>query len=273
MKNELKEKLLNRIKTGEVAMRPRWHFVLKAVLAVTGILLLAIALLYLVSFMLFALRETGVVFAPAFGLRGLLFFVTASPLLLVGLVIVFVTTLEILVRKYAFGYRNSLLYSLMALILVVLLGSFAIMQTPMHDRIADLNRSGHIPMVGELYERYSEKRPEGLYVGTVMEIDDSGDEWQLETKDGVVEVELTKQTRLPRGKDVVVGDKVMILAQPDRDNDELTAIGVRFFTGTADDMLPPPPPPPPPLDDDGRIHDDFGTSTKPMMPEDDVTNE
>ncbi len=237
--NELKEKMLERIKSGEVAMRPRWHFVLKMVLAVTGMLLLAVALVYLVSFMGFALRETGIMFMPSFGFRGLMFFLNSTPLFLVGLVVVFVVTLELLVRKYAFGYRNSLLYSVVAILTMILLGSLIVMQTPMHDRFRTLNDEGHLPLVGEIYEHYVAKRPEGLLVGTITEIDYDQDRWVVATNDAPIEVYLNRRTKLPPGHTFTVGEEVMILAQPDLDADTLYAVGVRPAQGNRQGTPPP----------------------------------
>lgn len=228
--NELKDKLLERIKTGDVAMRPRWHFVLTAILAITGMILLGIAILFLVSFVAFALRETGIAFMPAFGMPGLLFFVVSSPLLILAVIVAFVVTLEILVRKYAFGYRNSLLYSVLGLVLLIFFGSVLIMQTPMHERFRDLTNDGRLPVVGQLYQRYVAERPEGLYVGEIIDINEAGTRWQVATPNAAVEVFITDKTKKPPQYTFTVGEEVMMLARPDRDGDELYVIGVRPFT-------------------------------------------
>jgi len=53
-RSSIKDAVLEKIRRGEVHMRPRWQFVLKGVLVALGAVLVALALLYLVSFVFFA---------------------------------------------------------------------------------------------------------------------------------------------------------------------------------------------------------------------------
>ncbi|MBU4141685.1 hypothetical protein KKE99_02325, partial [Patescibacteria group bacterium] len=85
----IKESILSVIKSGQVKMRPRWHFVLKTALAAFGVIILVLTVLYLASFIIFVLRQTGVLFVPAFGLQGWFAFFTNLPIFLIGLLIVF----------------------------------------------------------------------------------------------------------------------------------------------------------------------------------------
>src|SRR3990167_8644737 len=126
----IKAKILAAIESGKVTMRPRWHFVLQATLVICGLVIVLLALLFLTSFIIFSLRNTGVWFAPSFGYRGIGVFLTSLPWLLIGLTVIFVVLLEILVKKYSFAYRQPLLYSALALVLIVTIGGVAIAQTP-----------------------------------------------------------------------------------------------------------------------------------------------
>ena len=121
--NTLQETLLAKIKEGQMVMRPRWHFVLKAVLGILGMIILAMAALYLISFILFALREAGLLFIPGFGFHGVGVFLFSLPWILILVSLIFIFLLELLVKRYAFGYRKPLLYSLFGVLGLVVLGS------------------------------------------------------------------------------------------------------------------------------------------------------
>src|SRR3989344_2081055 len=123
-KKSIHEAVLERIRGGEVTMRPRWHFMLKATLVVAGIALAGLTLLFVVSLAMFALRASGVWFMPAFGWHGFAVFLWSLPKLLILLAIVFIIILELLVRHYAFAYRRPLLISALMVIALALLGGF-----------------------------------------------------------------------------------------------------------------------------------------------------
>ncbi|MBU3925378.1 hypothetical protein KJ854_05620 [Patescibacteria group bacterium] len=128
----IKESILSVIKSGQVKMRPRWHFVLKTALAAFGVIILVLTVLYLASFIIFVLRQTGVLFVPAFGLQGWFAFFTNLPIFLIGLLIVFIIVLELLVRHYAFAYRRPLLYSAVGIFILVFAGVMVIENTSFH---------------------------------------------------------------------------------------------------------------------------------------------
>ena len=63
--------ILETIKARHIAMRPKWHFVLKSSLKVLGIIMLFLTIIFMASFILFVLRATGVLFVPLFGFRAI----------------------------------------------------------------------------------------------------------------------------------------------------------------------------------------------------------
>ena len=66
-KDSIKEGVLKAIADGQVKMHPKWQFVTKTVLLIVGAVLLALTILYLVSFIVFVLRRTDIWFVPGFG--------------------------------------------------------------------------------------------------------------------------------------------------------------------------------------------------------------
>lgn len=223
-KNYIREQILSAIKDGRIKMRPRWHFVLQASLLATGGMIVSLAVLYLASFIVFTLRETGAWFVPAFGWRGWYVFLLSLPWLLVLLSILFVVILEILVRHYAFSYRRPLLYSVLGVLFVVVIGSIIIDQARVHDRLFRTARSGRLPFAGPLYREFGTAQLRMVHRGQVARITDRG--FAIQNIGGeILFIIVTPETRFPRGMDFGEGDTVVVFG--DRDDRAVRAFGVR----------------------------------------------
>ncbi len=222
-KQPIKEKVLSAIKSGQVAMRPRWHFVLKAVLAIAGGIILMLALLSLVSFMIFISRETGAWFVPIFGFRGLHVFLFSLPWLLLFFLIVFILALEMLVRRYEFAYRKPLLYSAFGIVGFVFIGGFVVAQTSFHRRMFLYAEQRRLPIAGPLYRRFGEAPPANVYRGKVTER--MPDQFRMKSHREMFQVLITPETRLPYGTDFGDGDVVVVFG--DRDGNVIKAFGIR----------------------------------------------
>jgi hypothetical protein len=222
--NPIKNKVLAKIKAGETRMRPKWHFILKTTLLAVGTVLATLTLLYLLSFVLFVLRQSGVWFPPAFWVRGLCIFFASLPWVLIALAIVFIVVLEVLVKRYAFAYRRPLLYSVVGIIILVLLGSVAISQTRVHQGFFKHAKEGRLPVAGPLYREFGMKRHKSVHPGIITEIADDG--FKIENhRNEILTVIITAETRFPLGLDFVVDDEVVVLGE--RDNGTVTAFGIR----------------------------------------------
>lgn len=226
--NDLKETIIRKIQEGHVHMQPRWHFVLRTTLIVVGTVIVALGVVYLFSFVLFVLHRNGLLFAPGLGVRGLVFFVASSPWLLIVLVGAFLVTLYLLVKHYAFSYRRPLVYSILAIALFAIGGASILHAFSMHERIGAFAQQHNVPGMGPLYKKMTERRPDGVTHGVVMELHPSG--FRLETEDGEdVDVRVTNRTKTPRGLGYDVDDTVLVFG--DRDGDTITAFGVRPVSG------------------------------------------
>ena len=219
---ELKKKILEKIKEGEVAMKPRWHFVLQGILAITGIVILSLGLLYILSFIVFALRQSGVMFAPLFGFRGVLTFLYSSPWLLVLLAIIFIIVLETLVRKYSFAYKKPLLYVLLGIVGISLFGTYTLAQTTMHKRIQEYAEKGHMPPVQMMYNQYAKPQLRDVHIGTIAEVTEEG--FIIENRRGEELRVFIPKERVPREL-LVEGEQVLIFGE--RTLEGVSAVGVR----------------------------------------------
>ena len=228
--NDIKETIIRKIQEGQVHMQPRWHFVLRTALIVVGTVLVALAVLYLFSFVLFVLHRNGLLFAPGLGMRGLAFFVMSSPWLLIVLMGAFLVTLYLLVKHYAFSYRRPLVYSILAIALFAIGGASTLHALSVQERIGVFAQQHNVPGMGPLYKTMTERRADGVTLGVVIELHQTG--FTLETEDGEdVDVHVTKRTKTPRGLRYDVDDTVFVFG--DRDGDTITAFGVRPVSGNS----------------------------------------
>lgn len=222
--NSIKETVLARIESGKAVMRPKWHFILKGSLFALGLILVILALSYLTSFLLFILREAGVLFIPAFGFRGLGAFLVSVPWVLVLIAAVFLFLLEILVRHYSFAYKRPLLYSLIGVVGVVVLGSAVVLWSGVHENFSQHAEESDLPLFGPLYRGYLPESFDQVRSGVVQELFDGG--FTLADRhDDTYRIHITSDTVLAPGLDLRVGSSVIVWGESE--GSLIEAIGIR----------------------------------------------
>lgn len=222
--NRIRDLVLEKIKTGKAHMRPRWHFVLKTVLAVTGLVIIAVVAVYVASFVVFVFHHTGMEFLSGFGLRGLGRLLISLPWIVIGLGLVFVGILELLVRHYPFAYRKPLLYSLVGVVGVVVAGSFVVAKTSFHEGLLMRVRQGRLPIVAPLYRGFELERGRHTHIGSITTFVDEGLRMKDRAGDDLFVI-VNSDTSFPRGVDFQEGDFIFVLG--DRDRDTIKALGIR----------------------------------------------
>ena len=226
-------KVLEKIKSGRIKMRPKAHFVLKTVLAALGFILIILFVLYLISFIVFTLRMSGIWFAPGFGFYGVKIFLFSLPWLLILIAIILIIVLEILVKYFSFAYRRPILYSVLGIITLALLGSFVISQTKIHPYLFQKAQERNLPVAGKFYRDFGAGKFRNAHRGVVSEITDNG--FLVETRHNeILKIIITSETRFPFGKDIKESDSVMILGE--RDNGAVRAFGVRKINDILNDF-------------------------------------
>lgn len=230
----LKQKLEAAIKSGRVNMRPRWHFVLRGALLAVGVILLSLALLYLVSLILFSLRASGAWFGPGFGLRGIRELLLSLPWLLILLALSFIVLLELLVKRYALAYRKPMLYSALAVIALGVAGGIIVSLTPLHQNLFFQARQHHLPFGEEFYRGMP--RPEHIEAGQIVEV--MPPNYRIITPhDDNITVIVTPQTSFDGNSagDLQVGDSIVVFGQR-ADENEITAQDIKKITGQIPEM-------------------------------------
>lgn len=227
-KKTIEESILAIIKCGRLKMRPRWHFVLKATLAALGGIILALTVLYLASFIIFALRQTGVLFVPVFGWQGWYAFFTHLPIFLITLLIIFIIVLELLVRHYAFVYRRPIFYSVLGISILVFAGALAVANSPFHGGVSKYADDNKDTIIGKFYGDYGRQRFADVQRGIIKETINNGF-LMINRRDEVLTIIVTRRTRLPLGADFANGDIVVVFGP--RNNDMVQAVGIQEVQG------------------------------------------
>lgn len=220
---QLNKKIEAAIEEGKAIMRPRWYFVIKGVLAVLGGVLIALVLLYLVSFIVFTLKQNGVGFVPAFGPRGWFSFARNLPWLLILLSLLFIILLELFVRRYSFSYRRPALYSAAGIILLAVVGGVFVAGTQLHPRALRYSFDRHLPISEAWYRRVEDERFEDIFRGIITATTSSG--FIIEDRLGTSSVVISSTTQFLPPNMPVVGGGVLIFGE--RDGAVIAAQGIR----------------------------------------------
>jgi len=244
--NQLNKDILQKIQSGKVTMRSRSSFVWRSILWVLAAFLLAAGLIFIITFIVFILRANGNWDLPAFGLHGLVEFLTFFPWLFVPALILFLWLLERFILRNSFAYRMPVLYSGGAVIIIVVVASLAVLATPLHRRLFEQARSQQLPIAGSFYRFFGGSKPDDFYVGAVASTSPSS--YTIVTPEGKKLVILkTSATQIISSSPIVSGDCVEIIGD-EQNNGQLTAMSVKKTDANiVEDCLPAGRPEPPPL--------------------------
>jgi len=154
----LKDKIVRDIKEGRIAMHSRWSSIFKKIAIALGLLLSALLVLYLVSFVVFSIRVPVLGGVPFGRHRSLWPFLAGLPWLTIVLSIVTVILLERFLRYYKFGYRRPIVASLTVVVVLSILGTFWLERARFHDRFGDYSERRNVPFFRPLYRSHPRKQ-------------------------------------------------------------------------------------------------------------------
>ena len=223
--NDIRDKILEQIKKGEVSMVPKWRFVLETTLWAVGLVVATVIAVYLLSFILFMLNKNGVLFTPLYGWHGVMLFIVSSPWFLISLVGIFLLVLYVLVTKFSFSYKRPLVYSMLGVVLFVIAFASILHQLSIHERMERFVERHEVPGLAPMYRGAGTPvMHEEVTIGTIQAVEE--DMFILEDINGeehtVIIVESTKQ---PRGREWQVGDNVFVFGL--EENEVIEAFGIR----------------------------------------------
>ncbi|PIP23211.1 MAG: hypothetical protein COX90_03985 [Candidatus Nealsonbacteria bacterium CG_4_10_14_0_2_um_filter_38_17] len=222
--NSISDIVLNKIKSGGVKMRPKIYFVLKTILIIFGTAVLTLLILFLVSFIVFAMRASGTLFLPSFGVFGLRILFISLPWFLIFATVISVILMEILAKHFAIVYRRPIVYSILFIIILVLLGGIIIERTRFHPSLFWRSQEKRLPIMGGFYRDPSITRLQNVHRGIISEITSNG--FLIKKPDNqMLTIIVTPDTQFLPGREIKEGEAVVVMGR--REDDTVYAFGIR----------------------------------------------
>ncbi len=234
--DNLKNQILEKIRTKRVSMRPKIFFTLHVgALIVVGFCVLALSV-FLFNYISFIVRLNSHDALLGFGPRGIELFLQVFPWPLLLLDLALVVLLEWLLRHFKFGYRRPALLLFAGLLLSSLIvGSFLDRGLRFNDNFLRRADRGMLPPpLGAFYE-YA-RRPPGPeeYRGTITAINGTQLTVQLDSTTTTITIEAP-----PEHGDIAVGQRIFIFGH--FGTSSIQAFGIRGLPQDRDDPFVPPP--------------------------------
>lgn len=160
------EELIEAITSGKVKMRPRWYFLLLDALAAVAIIISLLIVVYLASFIIFVLHQSGAWFVPVFGLNGWFALFSALPWILIALSCLFIIALAIFAKRYPFGYKWPLVYSMLGVFFLIVAASFLFVATSFSSAL--FNAPVPRELLGEYYPGVGILAPDDIHRGEIV---------------------------------------------------------------------------------------------------------
>ena len=169
--SDIKEKVLEEIGHGGVRKRSRAYFIAQIVLVATLFIIALTLSVFVLSFAIFSLHESGEQFLLGFGWRGVVTFISLFPWTLLIIDVLLFILVEWLSRRFKVGYRIPVLRALLWIIIFVIAGGIIVDLTPLHATLLQMANHDRLPVIGEWYEGiYASHAGQGVFRGTVNSV-------------------------------------------------------------------------------------------------------
>lgn len=229
--HDLKDEVLNKIRTGDVHMKPKSYFALKIILLAFVAALVVIVAAWLVSFIIFSLNISERSTLLGFGWRGVRTFLWLFPWRLLLVEIVLIALLGTLIRYFRFSYQSPMLYSLLGGMILSGLLALVMNSGAVQEALLQQHRQSNLPLIGSMYERVERpERPDDqpeVIRGVIMGIEQN----MMTVKNADEETALIN-VLLPEsaflGPVFMIGDEVFVAG--DLVGDTLQAYGIKKVT-------------------------------------------
>ena len=230
-KNSIAEKIISKIKKGEIKMKSKLSFILKITLLAVLSLALAFFVACLVGFIIFSLRASGAWYLPAFGFRAFGAFLHSIPWILILAVVALFIGLEMLILCFSFSYRRPIIYSILGIAILIILGGLIVDKTHLHPFLFDKAQRGRLPIMDKPYRDFGMPEFPDFQRGVVLELTDQG--FSMENPKGeILNVIFTSGVKIPPGINIGEKDSVVVLGEK-KDN-TIEAAGVHKINDKLD---------------------------------------
>lgn len=169
-KNLIETNILEKIKSGKLKMRPKMYFILKNIVFVALIVILSAIVVYLISFIVFALDINGAWLLTSFGVEGVISLILSLPWLLILIVLLSMVIIEACIRSFKFTYHRPLIYSILGIFTLAIVLGFCLHLTPLHSKLCScLEDEESKSIICPLYRNYRTINFPNFKKGTVIE--------------------------------------------------------------------------------------------------------
>ena len=127
-KVDLEKEVMSKVTSGQIAMKPKWYFILGSVFSVFGIAALSVVSVFLINIMMFLLRKHG-----PMGQWRIETMLESFPLWIPLLAILGVIIGIWFLKKYDFSYKKNFVVIIVGFILSMIVAAFLIDQLGLND--------------------------------------------------------------------------------------------------------------------------------------------
>ena len=211
----------------DIQMKPKSYFFAVSALYIISTILVILFALFLASFIFFATKSSGTNYLLAFGYSGILPYLQSLPWLLILALIILILLVEIFGKKIDLISKKPLIYSLAAVIIVIVGFGTVFANTEIHNSLFNRAVDNRLPFGKGLYEKYGTFHENKLIVAKIIE---SNDEYLVVESRGVeYQIEITEELHLPPKLELFVNQEIMIFGEIE--NNIIEAVGIRPFEG------------------------------------------
>ncbi len=230
-KTNIKDRILEEIRCGDVSMRPKLFFTLKV--AVLGVLTfgMLLASILIINFIIFGVRTDSHHMLLGFGSRGLQSFLYFFPWTLLVVDLVLVVILVKLLCRFRFVYKRPVIYSLVGLLSVIVVLGFTLdRETQFNYQLAARTHSWPEPI--NTFRRIVRQPPllgNGICLCTIVAI--NGNILEVaDARSGTTTLTIVLPLNNPYAttSNLQLGDLVYIAGEEDEDGIE--AFGVQLMS-------------------------------------------
>jgi len=221
--NDISKKIEEKIKKRKIKMKPKSYFLAISVLYIVSTIVIILFAFFLASFVLFSLKASGANYLLGFGYPGILSYFRSIPWLLILTLIILILLVEIFSKKIDLVSKKPLIYSLAAIIIVIVGFGAIFANTNVHNQLLDRALDNRLPFAGSLYKSYGTMSQIDKTVGKVIELNDKMIILEVEGEN--IEVLISDQTRKPRYFEIEVNDQLYVFGE--NNNGQIEALGIR----------------------------------------------
>lgn len=127
----LEKRVMSKITSGQIAMKPKWYFIIGSIFTIAGLVALSVLSVFFVNIILFLLRKHG-----PMGQWRLEEIINNLPWWIPVLAILGITFGTLMLKKYDFSYKKNYHLIIIGFIVAVVIAAFAVDRFGLNEALA-----------------------------------------------------------------------------------------------------------------------------------------